>query len=405
MNPSTSDRLSHATKGIAYVGGSLLTRKHFVVAILIVAFLYSSVSSSARATDPPNSLQNEVAAIFERVDRLLEELEYDEAARILEGMLIKDIPLEAKIKINTKLAFVYEQSRYEQKAIECLLENLRALPSYDPPDSLRTHLQHLYTKALEAYQKEQQELNTPPEFVNPPESLKIKPGEQLHHLFTASDADNDTLRLSISEGSDAELRDHGNGSGLVTYEVPKDPHKIATSLSVVVNDGQAADTAIIALVIVPEDVIRPASVLSQSVLIPGRGQFNSGRRKMGTALFAAQLATLGASIGFTLSYNNAIDDYNSSLDRYRSASDSHQLVDALDDARAEYRAVSDKEKLRNIAFLAAGAVYVVNVLDAVLSKPDTASTSAFGQNGSEPSPALRAKLKVNPGGVSLCLNW
>ncbi len=273
MNPASFNKRLLVTNGIAPTGRTFSSPKYLVILFIIVIFNYFSVSVPASGTDLPDSLQTEVPAAFDRVDKLLEELKYDEAARILEEMLVNNWPLEVKIEINTKLAFVYEQNRYEQKAIDCLLENLRIFPSYGLPDSLKEQLQHLYDVALEIYQKEWVERNLPPEFVDMPRSINAVVGQRIQFVVLVRDPDGDSLQLSASRINGVSFIDRYNGTGLFTYTPISESAGSKIQIWFFADDGLVQDSSsiIISIRIAPPASAARAIAMGQTGIAIGLG--------------------------------------------------------------------------------------------------------------------------------------
>jgi hypothetical protein len=107
----------------------------------------------------------------------------------------------------------------------------------------------------------------------------------------------------------------------------------------------------------------------RSLIVPGWGQFYSGRPGMGATFLAAGLVT-GAAFGLTSwRYHDRVTDYDAANDRYQAAT-TQSAIDAAFAARqsASNRA-EDAYKQRQIAMGVAGGVWGLAVLDALLHFP------------------------------------
>ncbi len=109
----------------------------------------------------------------------------------------------------------------------------------------------------------------------------------------------------------------------------------------------------------------------RSVFVPGWGQIYSGK-KTGGIMLTSGAAVSAVAVYFTDSrYKDKFSDYNIAIMNYTNAvsiEDRIRYKTILDDKqRTAYRAETD----RRIAIAAAGALWVFNVLDAVLFFPET----------------------------------
>jgi len=108
----------------------------------------------------------------------------------------------------------------------------------------------------------------------------------------------------------------------------------------------------------------------RSAVVPGWGQFYAGERGRGILFGIATLAT-GATLAVThIDYLSKKEDYDDLLEEFeeeRSIERKKLLEERLDLVREE---AYDAETVRNIALGAAAAVYVYNLLDALIFFPD-----------------------------------
>ncbi|GEM_PF-510678 len=131
----------------------------------------------------------------------------------------------------------------------------------------------------------------------------------------------------------------------------------------------------------------------RSILMPGWGQFYSGRKFEGVMLGLASLSSAGATLIINKYYNDKYDEYRSARTDYNCAS-------SADEAELLYKVYSDKHRdvynaetlLRTAAGVTIG-LWVYNILDSILFFPDyRAGTIA----GFEPS-IQSAVIDGNPG--------
>ena len=110
-------------------------------------------------------------------------------------------------------------------------------------------------------------------------------------------------------------------------------------------------------------------VLKRSLAIPGWGQQYSGYRGKGTLITILQLATIGGAVATSLNARSAWSNYDDTETAYNSAglwSDFDTLYADLED---KHEKASSAATLQMITIGAAAAVYLYNVIDALMIEP------------------------------------
>ncbi|MBN2424530.1 MAG: PEGA domain-containing protein [Calditrichaceae bacterium] len=112
------------------------------------------------------------------------------------------------------------------------------------------------------------------------------------------------------------------------------------------------------------------AAITRSVFLPGWGQMYQDKNVRSVFLMLSLTGATAGSVWYTLSYNNAVKDYNDIRDKYNDAYE----IDLIDNLRSQmddaYHNVKNNEKTRNNFFIAAGAIWFINMVDVIFLPPD-----------------------------------
>ncbi len=118
-------------------------------------------------------------------------------------------------------------------------------------------------------------------------------------------------------------------------------------------------------------------VLTRSLIFPGSGQRYAEYRGKGMFISALQIITLGAVAATSVSALGSWDDYDKAEETYRKARSDADFGTLYDDLESKYNSASDAGNLQNAAIAAACAVYIYNVLDALMTEPRIELSSRY----------------------------
>ncbi|MFC1628845.1 PEGA domain-containing protein [Gemmatimonadota bacterium] len=126
--------------------------------------------------------------------------------------------------------------------------------------------------------------------------------------------------------------------------------------------------------------LRPKSRIVAGILsvIPGMGQFYSGKSFMGFLMLAGVGGTLGATLGEKSNYDDILTEYEALQDQYSQATTTTQiqsLRSAIEDQHGVLTASRDK---MNSTAMIMTVVWAVNILDAVALMPKLRPIAAPG---------------------------
>jgi hypothetical protein len=137
--------------------------------------------------------------------------------------------------------------------------------------------------------------------------------------------------------------------------------------------------------------------LFRSLFIPGLGQAYQEKNTRKWIYPVVFLGTAAASYAMLNTYNTAVDDYNSIKEQYETAFSINDINSYREEMYSAYDDVETKEQTRNVMFMAVGAVWLWNVLDALILPPGyKINAGAYGhtplQNGHTP---LQVGIAIN----------
>jgi len=142
-------------------------------------------------------------------------------------------------------------------------------------------------------------------------------------------------------------------------------------------------TAAVLTVFFVTSIASPAAAVDSvllSALLPGLGQVQDGHYGRGTAFAAAAIISVTGLFATEINYARSAERYNNSKRDYlyyQTAIDDGRVV-KIDDVNATYAAMEDgwndaedDAKWRNVFLGALIGVYALNLVDILLSEPDT----------------------------------
>jgi hypothetical protein len=177
------------------------------------------------------------------------------------------------------------------------------------------------------------------------------------------------LNISVDVPADISIDGKVIGKTLASQDLPAGTYKIEVSHPVLgqrseeVNIQPNQRTSLFMYMLPSRST---AYVLS---LIPGASQIykNQSRGYIYSGLFAV---TAGASIYFLMDYTKKNNDYNAAISSYNSATTSTEAAKYRQQVLSLYDGVNNASKMKNTALMAAGAIYVWNIIDALIFTPE-----------------------------------
>ena len=109
--------------------------------------------------------------------------------------------------------------------------------------------------------------------------------------------------------------------------------------------------------------------LTRSVFVPGWGQGYQGKEIRAWLYGLSFFGTLGGGLYFTKEYNDAVIDYNEARNQYEQAADVEDIEKFRTEMTAQYDNINELEKKRNNLYIAAGAVWLWNIIDVLFLPP------------------------------------
>jgi hypothetical protein len=132
----------------------------------------------------------------------------------------------------------------------------------------------------------------------------------------------------------------------------------------IVLDGLRADTVWMAL-----RAKQPWSAAMRSLVLPGAGQFYSGRSNSGWTYLIATAAAAGAFAVTAQRYQQRVDDYDQADARYQAAATVGEVAAAFEARRKASQDAEDAYDLRQIALGVTAGVWALGALDAMFLFP------------------------------------
>jgi len=102
-----------------------------------------------------------------------------------------------------------------------------------------------------------------------------------------------------------------------------------------------------------------------SALIPGAGQYYSEAKIRGTGIFVLQFATLYLSYNYATAHRNKAAEYREVETEYLTSISLTDVQNTWTEMNRKYDEVENLKNLRDGFFIAAGLVYLVNIIDIV----------------------------------------
>jgi len=111
------------------------------------------------------------------------------------------------------------------------------------------------------------------------------------------------------------------------------------------------------------------SALTRSLFIPGWGQMYQGKTNRSVVYGLIFIGGVTGSLVYTNNYNTAVSNYNDIRDEYLSAFTDTEINSLRQEMDTAYDDIGTKESMRNIFYMAAGAMWAINILDALILPP------------------------------------
>ena len=112
-----------------------------------------------------------------------------------------------------------------------------------------------------------------------------------------------------------------------------------------------------------------AAAITRSFFVPGWGQTYQDKRTRSMLYAVAFIGSAGGSYYYTYTYNKAIEDYNNMREQYLAAFDQTTINTLRQQMDKAYNDIKPNEDIRNIFYAAAGAIWFINVVDALFLPP------------------------------------
>lgn len=125
----------------------------------------------------------------------------------------------------------------------------------------------------------------------------------------------------------------------------------------------------------------PLATGLRSAILPGWGQFYSGQSLKGTVFLLAELGAVTGILYSDSKREDAMSEYEDAIRTYAAASQSEEIEDAYIEMLRAFDTVDRWQEVRKRWIYTAGAVWLVNVLDATLLTPNEGGSSFAGLPG------------------------
>ena len=140
--------------------------------------------------------------------------------------------------------------------------------------------------------------------------------------------------------------------------------------------------------------------LIRSTLVPGWGQFYSGRSLSGWSFLGGELSLLGLGYMSYSTYQTAFDDVNSLYTQYQAATNPSDIRSLKEKSMAAENEMNSSNDQLSMMFQAAAAVHLANIVHAFVLGPknSTASSKSQFQLGYDPiinQPQLRFTIALD----------
>jgi len=132
-------------------------------------------------------------------------------------------------------------------------------------------------------------------------------------------------------------------------------------------------------------------------LLPGGSQIYKRQTTKGFLYAGVFVVSAGASMYLLSDYNKKNDEYNAAISGYKNAATNTEAAYYRQRVMSFYDGVHSAYKLRNTAFITTGAIYIWNIVDALLFAPD------FGYRG-EGKNGMSIGLNLNGDGIKFALS-
>ena len=122
---------------------------------------------------------------------------------------------------------------------------------------------------------------------------------------------------------------------------------------------------------VRRNIVSKNEAILLSAIFPGIGQMTSGQRLKGITFFLAEAVSLVMFINANENYNTKLKIYERDLGVFNSVNNYNDYIDQKSSLIDKNDELDNLNTIRNAAIIAAGTVYVYNLIDAVFFSSST----------------------------------
>lgn len=179
---------------------------------------------------------------------------------------------------------------------------------------------------------------------------------------------------------------------------------VELSLAAPILDHVFSEQSLIIGPIIPRPPPEPPSPRKagvRSLILPGWGQIYSDRKVAGVLFFLAEVAAVGGTFWSHQQCDKAVNDYNMDFDVFKAERDRCADLDAVRAKKTEtqrrYEDMSTFFKIRDIALYTGIAIWIYNIVDAMMfvpKPPDQESAHKVEENSSRLALHLWGKQPV-----------
>lgn len=112
----------------------------------------------------------------------------------------------------------------------------------------------------------------------------------------------------------------------------------------------------------------------RSMVLPGWGQAYQDKTTRSWVYSVLFVGSGAGAIGFTLKYNQAVNDYNDIHDKYLAAVEDNEINSLRNDLQDAYDTVESTENIRNIFYASTALIWVWNLIDVLVLPPSWAKS-------------------------------
>ncbi|MCF8335529.1 MAG: PEGA domain-containing protein [Bacteroidales bacterium] len=208
------------------------------------------------------------------------------------------------------------------------------------------------------------------------ELIEVEQDERIDRTFTLKPTTGKLYLTTVPEN--AQIRLLRNGEEVYSFRGNKVLNDIQTgtyqlkasaqyhephSQMVQIKKDETTETSV---ELVPEHRSKGSAIL-WSTFIPGAGQLYSIRQNVrGGIYLGAGIGSAAASLYYMNQVHTLREDYNKIKNNYQDAEDLDNIDRYREEMLNQYDQLHQAEEIRNYALIAAGSIYAINLLDAII---------------------------------------